>query len=139
MFVRKRITLQKTKSSVVRILQRYINGGGAAGCVNEKSFRLYICDTVRYKKLAVMLVVSGTISSIDEQVQVTVKLRPCIAVLLISLFPAAAMLVGLYYLISSVAALPFVLGVLAFNLLFHLNHAWQMRECVSRLVQKLQE
>ena len=139
MFVRKRLTLQKTEANVVRILQRYINGGGAAGCVNEKSFRLYICDTVGYKKLAVMLVLSGTISSIDEQVQVTVKLRPCIAELLISLFPAAALLVGLYYLISSVAALPFVLGALAFNLLFHMSLTWQMRACMSRLVQKLQE
>ena len=138
MIIKKRLTLQTTIPNVVATLHKHIRNIVPYGYVNESAFRIYKSNRNTPKKLAALFVVSGTISSTNDKVQITMKVRPFLPVFIAAGIFAIALILGLYTLVFNHGSFMYVVLGVVFNLLFHLNLAWQMWECVSGLFKELE-
>lgn len=138
MIIKRILTLQTTIPNVVEVLQKHIRSKAPHGHVNNSDFCLYKINKTKYKKLAVLFVVSGKINGANNEVQITIKVRPCITVFLLTVLFAAILTDGLILFIFGSATLKYAICAIGFNLLFHLVYMWQMRECLSRLIEELE-
>ena len=139
MIIKKYLTVQTTIPNVVEALQKHIRNIAPHGYVNQSGFCLYKINIEHYKKLAVLFVVSGKINGANNEVQITIKVRPCIAVFLFAVFFAAILAGGLISFAFNSVTLEYITCAIVFNLLFHLVLAGQMWDCLSRLIKELEE
>ena len=137
MIIKKQLTLQTTRTNIIETLQRYIRNIPPYGRVDESSFCIYITTRVPYRKTTAVYVVSGEIVCIGDKVQITMKIRPNTVVFLLAVILSTALFVGLYSFIFNTTALEYVIGVIAFNLLFHLLLAGEMHDCISKFINEL--
>lgn len=138
MILNKQFTLQTKIPNVVETLRRYVGNIVPYGYVNESAFCIYKSNRNTPKKLAAWFVVSGTISSTNDKVQITMKVRPFLPVFIAAGIFAIALIFGLHTLVFNHGSFMYVVLGVVFNLLFHLNLAWQMWECISGLLKELE-
>ena len=138
MILKKQFTLQTKIPNVVETLHRYVGNVVPYGYVNESAFRIYKSNRNTPKKLAALFVVSGTISSTNDKVKITMKVRPFVLAFIAAGIFAIALILGLYTLVFNHGSFMYVVLGVVFNLLFHLNLALQMWECFSGLLKELE-